>query len=220
MGIRGNVSRSTLADANANRDWRIYADLSHVLIDIARQLYANDDFGLSIDNLVYAFDSTTIDLCPSLFPWATFRTSKSAIRLHTLLNLRGSIPDCIWITEASVHDVNLLDSLITLPNAIYVMDRGYLDFARLHAIHLSRAFFVTRAKHNLAYRRRYSRPVDKTTGLRCDHTIILTGPRTATLYPESLRRIVFVDLERNKRLTFLTNNFVLPALTIAQLYSF
>ena len=218
MGIRGNVSRSTLADANAKRDWRIYSDLAFMLIDIARPLYANDDFGISIDNLVYAFDSTTIDLCLSLFPWATFRTTKSAIKLHTLLNLRGSIPDCIWITEASVHDVNLLDSLITLPNAIYIMDRGYLDFARLHTINLSRAFFVIRAKNNLKYRRICSRPIDKTTGLRCDQTIILTGYHTASFYPEALRRIVFVDLERKKRLTFLTNNFTLSALTIAQLY--
>jgi len=218
MGIRGNVSRSTLADANTKRDWRIYSDFAFVLIDIAQQLYANDDLGIPIDNLVYAFDSTTIDLCLSLFPWATFRTTKSAIKLHTLLNLRGNIPDYIWITEASIHDVNLLDSLIALPNAIYVMDRGYLDFARLHTINLSRAFFVIRAKHNLVFRRLYSRPIDKTTGLRCDQTIILTGYRTASLYPEALRRIVFVDLERKKRLTFLTNNFTLSALTIAQLY--
>ena len=218
MGIRGNVAKSTISDANAKRNWRIYADLAYSLINTAKQLYANESFGIEITNAVYVFDSTTIDLCLSLFPWATFRTTKSAVKLHTLLDLRGNIPDHIWITEARVHDVNMLDELITYPNAIYVMDRGYLDFARLHIINLSKAFFIIRAKRNLAYQRRYLHYVDKSTGLRSDQTIILTGHYISKLYPEPLRRISFFDVETGKRLIFLTNNFSLPALVIAQLY--
>ena len=218
MGIRGNVAKSTISDANANRNWRIYADLAYSLINTAKQLYANESFGIEITNAVYVFDSTTIDLCLSLFPWATFRTTKSAVKLHTLLDLRGSIPDHIWITEARIHDVNMLDELITYPNAIYVMDRGYLDFARLCTINISKAFFIIRAKRNLAHQRRYSHHVDKSTGLRSDQTIILTGYCISKKYPEPLRRISFFDVETGKRLIFLTNNFSLPALVIAQLY--
>ena len=218
MGIRGRVSRSTLARANENRDWRIYADFAQVLIQMARSLYLNDDFGVQLKQTAYAFDSTTIDLCLKLFPWARFRKTKGAIKLHTLLNLRGSIPEFIHITEGRVHDVKILDLLITEPGSFYVMDRGYLDFKRLYAIHQSSAFFVTRAKRNLKVRRRYSRPVDKTTGLRSDQTIVLTGINTSKDYPEPLRRISYYDADTNKHLVFLTNNFVLPALTIALLY--
>jgi len=218
MGIRSKVSRSTLARANENRDWRIYADFAQVLIGIARPLYLNDDFGVQLKQTAYAFDSTTIDLCLELFPWAKFRKTKAAIKLHTLLNLRGSIPEFIHITKGKVHDVNILDLLIIQPGSFYVMDRGYLDFKRLYAIHQSSAFFVTRAKRNLKVRRRYSRPVDKSTGLRADQTIILTGIKTAKDYPEPLRRISYRDPETGKHLVFLTNNFVLPALTIALLF--
>jgi len=218
MGIRGNVSRSTLADANENRDWRIYADFAQVLIGIARPLYVNDDFGVQLKQTAYAFDSTTIDLCLELFPWAKFRKAKGAIKLHTLLNLRGSIPEFIHITEGKVHDVNILDLLIIEPGSFYIMDRAYLDFKRLYGIHQCSAFFVTRAKHNLAARRRYSRPVDKSTGLRTDQTIFLTGINTSKDYPEPLRRISYYDADTKKHLVFLTNNFVLPALTIASLY--
>ncbi|HCG76912.1 TPA: IS4 family transposase, partial [bacterium] len=218
MGIRSKVSRSTLARANENRDWRIYADFAQVLIGIARPLYLNDDFGVQLKQTAYAFDSTTIDLCLELFPWAKFRKTKAAIKLHTLLNLRGSIPEFIHITKGKVHDVNILDLLIIQPGSFYVMDRGYLDFARLYAIHQSSAFFVTRAKRNLKTKRRYSRPVDKATGLRSDQTIVLTGIKTARDYPEPLRRISYRDPETGKHLVFLTNNFVLPALTIALLF--
>jgi hypothetical protein len=218
MGIRGNVSRSTLADANETRDWRIYADFAQVLIGIARSLYLNDDFGVQLKQAAYAFDSTTIDLCLELFPWARFRKTKAAIKLHTLLNLRGSIPEFIHITEGRISDVKILDLLIVEPGSFYVMDRGYLDFQRLYTIHQSGAFFVTRAKRNLAAKRRYSRPVDKSTGLRSDQTIVLTGINTSKDYPEPLRRISYYDANTGKHLVFLTNNFILPALTSASLF--
>ena len=218
MGIRGNISRSTLADANETRNWCIYADFAQVLIAIARPLYLNEDFGVQLKQAAYAFDSTTIDLCLELFPWARFRKTKAAIKLHTLLNLRGSIPEFIHITEGRIHDVKILDLLIVEPGSFYVMDRGYLDFQRLYTIHQSGAFFVTRAKRNLAVRRRYSRPVDKSTGLRSDQTIVLTGINTSKDYPESLRRISYYDANTGKHLVFLTNNFILPALTSASLF--
>jgi hypothetical protein len=217
-GIRGNISRSTLADANESRDWRIYADLAQILIASARKMYANDDFGLELDQTVYALDSTTIDLCLSLFPWATFRKRKGAVKLHTLLDLRGSIPTVIIVTHGKVHDVNILDDLILEPSSIYVMDRGYVDFARLRVISNASAFFITRAKRNLNCRRVYSRPVNKSTGLRCDQSILLRGVKSYKCYPEKLRRIGYVDLETKKRFNFLTNNFILPAITIAELY--
>ena len=218
VGIRGNVSRSTLAEANENRDWRIYADFAQILISEARGLYADEDFGVELDNTVYALDASTIDLCLSLFPWAKFRRTKGAIKLHTLLNLRGSIPEFIHISDGKLHDVNVLDIIIPETGSIYVMDRGYVDFKRLHALHQASAFFVTRAKINLRHKRRYSRPVDKTTGLRCDQTVVLTGVRSKKDYPDTMRRVVYRDAETTKSFVFLTNNFVLPALTIAQLY--
>ena len=218
MGIRGKVSRSTVADANENRDWHIYADFAQELIQIARGLYVNDTFGVELAQTAYALDSTTIDLCLSLFPWARFRKQKGAIKLHTLLDLRGNIPSFIRITEGKVHDVNILDELIPEPGAFYIMDRGYIDFARLYILTQCSAFFVTRAKTNLKFRRLYSHPVEKATGLRCDQTIVLTGVNTSDHYPEKLRRIRYFDAETSKTLTFLTNNFVLPALTIARLY--
>lgn len=217
-GIRGRVSRSTLADANENRDWRIYADFAHVLIHSAKDLYAEEDFGVDLKATVYAFDSTTIDLCLSLFPWARFRRAKGAIKLHTLLNLRGSIPEFIHISDGKLHDVNVLDYLIPEPGSYYIMDRGYVDFERLYTIDQSSAFFVIRAKRRLQFKRRYSRSIDKATGLRCDQTIILTGVKPATTYPETLRRITYVDVNTDKRFVFLTNNFSLSPLTIAQLY--
>ena len=218
MGIRGNVSRSTLADANETRDWRIYADFAQVLIGIARSLYLNDDFGVQLKETAYAFNSTTIDLCLKLFPWARFRKTKAAIKLHTLLNLRGSIPEFIHITEGRIPDVKILDLLIVEPGSFYVMDRGYLDFERLYTIHQSGAFFVTRAKRGLKIQRRYSRPVNKSTGLRSDQTIILTGINTAKDYPEPLRRISYYDAETDRHLVFLSDNSLLPALTIASLF--
>jgi len=218
MGIRGNISRSTLAYANETRNWRIYADFAQVLIGIARPLYLNDDFGVQLKETAYAFDSTTIDLCLSLFPWARFRKNKAAIKLHTLLNLRGSIPEFIHITAGSVHDINILDLLVIEPGSFYVTDRGYTDFSRLYSIHQCSAFFVIPAKRNLSAQRRYSRPVDKSTGLRSDQTIFLTGFYAAKDYPEPLRRISYRDPQTGKYLVFLTNNFVLPALTIAKLY--
>ena len=217
-GIRAKISRSTLADANERRDWRIYSDFAQVLIARARHLYAGDDFGVDLAHTAYVFDATTIDLCLTLFPWARFRQRKAAVKLHTLLDLRGSIPSFIHITEGKTHDVTALDELLVEPGAFYVMDRGYIDFGRLYAIAQSGAFFVVRAKRNLAYARRGSRPVDKTTGLRSDQTIVLTGPKTSQEYPAPLRRISYVDAETGKRFVFLTNNFTLPALTIAQLY--
>jgi len=218
MGIRGTVARSTLADANGLRDWRIYADFAYVLIGIAKDLYRNEPISVELSDTVYALDSTTIDLCMSLFRWATFRTTKSAVKMHTLLDVRGSIPDCIWITEGKVHDVNIMDELVIEPGAWYIMDRGYLDFKRLYALHQTRAYFVIRAKETQAFCRRYSRPVAKATGLRCDQTIVLTGPLTAPRYPEPLRRVVYYDEETDKHLEFLTNNFAVAPLVVAQLY--
>ena len=218
IGIRGNVSRSTLADANENRDWRIYCDFAQILIQEARRLYANDDFGLELKETVYALDASTIDLCLSVFPWARFRRSKAAIKLHTLLDLRGNIPSFISITDGKVHDVNVLDELIPEPGSIYVMDRGYLDFDRLYRLHQNLAFFVTRRKVNTRFRRIYSAEIDKTTGLKCDQAIMLTGFYTQKSYPEKLRRVKYYDEENEKRLDFLTNNFSLPAITIANLY--
>jgi hypothetical protein len=217
-GIRGNVSRSTLADANEKRDWRIYADFAHVLIRTARQLYANEDFGLQLEQATYILDSTTIDLCLSLFPWAHFRKRKGAIKLHTLMDLRGAIPCFICITEGTTHDVTILDQLIFEPTAFYIMDRGYIDFGRLYKLNQSRAFFVTRAKRNLDYQRRAHRSVDPSTGLRSDQTILLRGPKTSQIYPDPLRRITYFDAETNRRFIYLTNNFILPALTIALLF--
>jgi len=217
-GIRGKISRSTLADANEQRDWRIYADFAQVLIAHARHLYAGEDFGVALAQTAYVFDSTTIDLCLTLFPWARFRKRKAAVKLHTLLDLRGSIPSFIHITEGKTPDVTALDELLLEPGAFYIMDRGYIDFGRLYAISQSGAFFLVRAKRNLAYARRASRPVDKASGLRSDQTIVLTGPKTSQEYPAPLRRISYVDAETGKRFVFLTNNFALPAVIIAQLY--
>ena len=216
MGIRGQVSRNTLSNANNQRDWRIYADLAMILIHRARKLYINEPFGIDLNNTVYALDSTTIDLCLALFPWARFRKNKGAVKLHTLLDLRGNIPSFIDITDGKVHDVNVLDILTFEAGSFYIMDRGYIDFKRLYALHQALAFFVTRAKSNLKCRRLYSRPVDKTTGLRCDQTIVLT--QSFEDYPEQLRRVKFYDAENDLYLTFLTNNFTLDALTIAKLY--
>ena len=218
MGIHSTVSRNNLSTANDRRDWRIYADFAQLLIAEARQLYAADEFGVDLDATVYALDSTTIDLCLSLFPWARFRKTKSAVKLHTLLNLRGSIPEFIMISEGKVHDVNVLDQLMPAPGAYYVMDRGYVDFKRLYDLHTQKAFFVTRAKGNQAFARRYSHPVDRATGLMCDQTVVLTSFYPRKHYPESLRRIKFYDPEKDARLVFLTNNFTLPAITITQLY--
>lgn len=218
IGIRGKVSRSTLADANENRDWRIYADFAQVLIHIARDLYIDDEFGIELNQTVYALDSTTINLCLSLFPWARFRKHKGAIKLHTLMDLRGSIPSFIKITDGKVHDINILDELIPEPGSFYVMDRGYLDFARLYALNLYLAFFVIRSKTNLKFQRIYSHPIDKSTGLICDQTIVLSNSDSAKDYPEKLRRVRYYDVENQKNLTFLTNNLTLPTLTIALLY--
>jgi len=217
-GFRGQVSRSTLADANENRDWRIYADFTQLLIHQARTLYLKEDFGVQLNETVYALDSSTIDLCLSLFPWARFRKTKAGIKLHTLLDLRGSIPSFIAITEAKLHDVNILDELTPEPGAIYVMDRGYLDFERLYAFHQAPAFFVIRSKSNTDLRRLYSNPVDKDSGVRCDQIVVRGGFYTNQSYPERLRRVKFYDDQRDKRLTFLTNQFTLPAKTIADLY--
>jgi len=218
MGIRGHIAKSTLADANENRDWRIYADFAQVLIAKAKRLYADEDFGVELDTSVYALDSTTIDLCLSLFPWARFRKTKGAVKLHTLLNLRGSIPEFIHISDGKMHDVNILDILLPEAGAFYIMDRGYMDFERLYSMNQARSFFVTRSKKNFRFKRRYSYPIDETSGLQCDQTIILTGFYPAKYYPEPLRRIRYYDTEINKRFIFLTNNFDLSALTIAQLY--
>jgi len=218
MGIRGKVSRSTLADANHVRDWRIYADFSQSLIQIARKLYRNEEFGVDLDQTVYALDATTIDLCLTVFPWANFRQTKAAVKLHTLLDLRGNIPTFIHISDGKLHDVNVLDILIPEPGAFYIMDRGYLDFSRLYTLDQCAAFFVIRAKSNFQCRRLYSHPVDKTTGLRCDQKIVLTGFYPAKDYPTKLRRIKYHDAKTDKTFVFLTNNFTLPALTIAELY--
>jgi len=218
MGIRGRVSRSTLADANENRDWRIYADFAHVLIQQARSLYHNESFGVELEGAAYALDSTTIDLCLALFPWAHFRSTKAAVKLHTLLNLRGNIPEFICISEGNVHDVNVLDVLVAAPGAFYIMDRGYVDFARLYRLTQAGAFFVTRAKQGFLFRRRYSHPVDKGGGVLCDQTILLSGRRTCAYYPAPLRRIVYTDPETGKDFVFFTNHFTLSALDIARLY--
>ncbi len=218
MGIRSKISRSTLADANEKRDWRIYADFAQVLINIAKPLYASDNFGVELDDTAYALDASTIDLCLSLFPWARFRETKGAIKLHTLINLRGNIPEFIHISDGKMHDVKVLDILIPEAGSFYVMDRGYVDYTRLYNLHQASAFFVTRAKSNFTCRRLYSNPVDKSTGLRSDQTVVLTAFYAKKNYPDKIRRIVFVDLETAKRFTFITNNFVQPALTIAKLY--
>ena len=218
IGIRSRIARSTLADANEKRDWRIYADFAQILIARARVLYAKESFGVELAETAYALDATTIDLCLALFPWARFRQAKAAIKLHTLLDLRASIPTFIYISDGKMADVKVLDILSAEAGAFYVMDRGYVDFERLYALHQARAFFVTRAKSNFQFQRRYSRAVDTGTGLRCDQTVMLTGFYTVQHYPEPLRRIRFYDAETAKRLVFLTNNFALPALTIAQLY--
>jgi uncharacterized protein DUF4372/DDE family transposase len=218
MGLRGKVARSTLADANEIHDWRIYADFAQVLIGIARPLYAGDPIGVDLNQSVYALDSTTIDLCLSLFPWAHFRKCKAAVKMHTLLDLHGNIPTFVRITDGTVHDVNILDEILPEPGAFYVMDRGYVDFERLFRFTLSSAFFVTRTKKNVLLQRRYSHPVNKSTGVRSDQTVILIATGSVKAYPDALRRIRYVDAETRKRLTFLTNNFVLPALTIALIY--
>ena len=218
MGIRAKVSRTTLARANENRDWRIYCDFAQVLIHQARKLYANDDFGLELNETVYALDSTTIDLCLSLFPWARFRKTKGAVKMHTLLDLRGNIPSFVAITDGKVHDVNILDALIPEPGAIYVMDKAYLDFERLFSLHQNAVFFVTRAKSNSRLKRLYSSPVDKSTGVHCDQIVVPTGFYTKKAYPEKLRRIKFYDTENDLRLVILTNHLTLSAKTIADLY--
>jgi len=218
MGFRSTVARNTLANANAVRDWRIYADFAQSLIRTARRLYRDEPFGVELDHTVYALDATTIDLCLSVFPWALFRRTKAAIKLHTLLDLRGNIPAFIRISDGTMHDVNVLDELIAEPGAFYVLDRAYVDFYRLHDLHVNQAFFVTRAKVNMAYRRRYSHPVDTATGLRSDQTIVLTTENSLRGYPEPLRRIRFYDEEKERAFVFLTNNFSLPALTITELY--
>ena len=218
MGIRGGVSRNTLANANKIRDWRIYADFAQSLIQTARKLYIDEEFNFQLENTAYVLDSSTIDLCLSVFPWAHFRRTKAAIKLHTLLDLRGNIPTFIHITDGKLHDVNVLDILIPEAGSIYVMDRGYTDFTRLYVMHQSTAFFVIRAKTNLKCQRIYSHPVDKTKGLRCDQTVRLTGFYTSKDYPEKLRRIKYFDYESGRTFVFLTNNFLLPAMTIAELY--
>jgi transposase len=218
MGFRGQMAKSTLADANETRDWRIYADFAQILIQRARNLYAQDSFGISLEQTVYAFDSTTIDLCLSLFPWAHFRKHKAAVKLHTLIDLRGNIPCFVHVTDGKVHDVNALDHLILEAGAFYIMDRGYIDFARLYVLTQSMAFFVTRAKRNMKFSRVSFQSVDKTTGICSDQSIRLQGFYASQNYPGTLRRIHYVDHETKKRLVFLTNNFSLPALTIAHLY--
>jgi len=218
LGIRGQVSRNTLAHANSVRDWRIYADFAQVLITRARALYANDNFGVELAQTVYALDATTIDLCLALFPWAKFRKHKGAVKLHTLLDLRGNIPTVVIITHGKIHEVNILDQLDFEAGAFYVMDRGYLDFARLYRLHLAAGFFVTRARKRFDFKRLYSQPVDRATGVICDQTITLVNPVPRKGYPDKLRRIRYFDAQSNQRLVFLTNNFNLPPLTIAQLY--
>jgi hypothetical protein len=218
MGVRAPVARSTLADANERRDWRIYADFAQALIAIARRLYAGDDFGVELQETVYALDSTTIDLCLSVFPWAHFQETKSAVKLHTLLDLRGAIPSFIHITDGKGSDYQVLDVLVPEPGAFYIMDRGYIDFARLNRLNLAGAFFVIRGRANTRFRRLYSRAVDESSGLVCDQTIVLDGQYSGTTYPDKLRRVRYRDADTQNNLVFLTNNFMLPALTIAQLY--
>jgi hypothetical protein len=217
-GFRGKISRSTLADANRAHDWRIYADFAQVLIRRARQLYARESLAVELEQAVYALDSTTIDLCLSLFRWAPFRRRKGAVKLHTLLDLRGNIPCFVHVSHGKMHDVKVLDDLPMEPGAFYVMDRGYVDFGRLYRFTQTSSFFVTRSKRNLDCTRRTRRSVDRTTGLRSDQTIVLSGPKSSRLYPDPLRRIAFYDTKNARRLVFLTNNFALPALTIAQLH--
>jgi hypothetical protein len=218
MGIRAPVARSTLADANRVRDWRIYADFAQSLIHTARRLYADDDFGVELDHTVYALDSTTIDLCLTLFPWASYQRRHGAVKMHTLLDLQGPIPAFIHITDGKVHDVNVLDLLLPEPGAFYIMDRGYLDFGRLYVLHRAAAFFVIRPRRNTKLRRLYSSPVDKTTGLLCDQTVVPDGSYTGATYPDKLRRIKYRDPQTGKALVFLTNHFSLPALTIVHSY--
>ncbi len=218
LGFRGIVARNTLANANENRNWRIYADFAQVLIARARELYIGDDFGVELEHTVYALDATTIDLCLALFPWAHFRTTKAAIKLHTLLNLRGDIPEFIYISDGKLADVNVLDILVPQAGAFYIMDRGYLDFERLYALHQAQAFFVTRAKRGFRFERRYSYKVKQGTGLQCDQTVVLSGFYSAKAYPDAIRRIRYYDAETGARFVFLTNNFRLSALTISQLY--
>jgi hypothetical protein len=218
MGFRGRVARTNLADANEAHDWRIFADFAQVLIGIARPLYARDPIGVDLAQSLYALDSTTIDLCLSLFPWAKFRKHKAAVKMHTLLDLHGNIPTFIRVTDGKVHDVNILDEILPEAGAFYVMDRGYVDFERLYVFTLSAAFFVVRTKSNVLIQRRYSHPVDKTTGVRSDHTVILTAINSVKAYPDQLRRVSYLDVKTRKRFKFLTNNFTLPALTIALIY--
>jgi hypothetical protein len=218
MGFRGRVARSTLADANETHDWRIFADFAQILIATARPLYARDPLGVDLNNSLYALDSTTIDLCLSLFPWAKFREHKAAVKMHTMLDLHGNIPTFIRITNGKVHDVNILDEIMPEPGAFYVMDRGYIDFQRLFVFTLTSAFFVVRTKSNVLLQRRYSHAIDKDTGVRSDQTVILASFESASAYPDPLRRVSYFDTETDKRLTFLTNNFALPAVTIAQIY--
>lgn len=218
LGIRGNIARSTLADANESRDWRIYTDFAISLIQTARKLYVNDSFAVALDQTVYALDTTTIDLCLSVFPWAQFRKAKAAVKMHTLLDFRGNIPTFIHISDGKMHEVNMLDILTPEAGSFYIMDRGFTDFSRWHSLHQAQAFFVIRGKSNLLFHRLYSRPVDKATGLRCDQTVTLVAPKAKKDYPQHLRRIKFHDTENNKDLVFITNNFNLPALTIAELF--
>lgn len=218
LDIRGNIAKSTLADANEQRDWHIYADFAMSLIQITRKRYASDGFAVELEQTVYALDTTTINLCLSIFPWARFRQTKAAIKMHTLLDLRGNIPTFIHISDGKMHEVNVLDILIPEAGSFYIMDRGFTDFARWFVLHQAQVFFVIRGKSNLLFRRAYSRAVDKSTGLRCDQTIALTAPKANKDYPQPLRRIKFYDAEHDRHLVFLTNNFDLPALTIAQLY--
>jgi hypothetical protein len=218
MGFRGKISRSTLADANEAHDWRIFADFAQVLIHLARPMYAQDPIGIDLDNTIYALDSTTIDLCLSLFPWARFRARKGAVKMHTLLDVRGSIPTFIEVTDGKVHDVNILDQILPEADSFYVMDRAYVDFERLYVFHQCAAFFVVRNKSGIRFRRRYSHPVDKTTGVLSDQTVVLESALSAKHYPVPLRRIRYHDAEHDLTLVFLTNNFDLPALTIALLY--
>jgi hypothetical protein len=218
LGIRGHIAKSTLADANESRDWRIYQAFALSLIQTARTLYASDSFVVELEQTVYALDTTTIDLCLSVFPWARFRQTKAAVKMHTLLDLRGNIPTFIHISDGKMHEVNVLDILIPEAGSFYIMDRGFTDFARWFTLHQAQAFFVIRGKSNLLCRRVYSHAVDKATGLRCDQTIALVAPKASKDYPQYLRRIKFFDVEHNRSLVFLTNNFELPALTIAQLY--
>lgn len=218
MGFRGLVSRNTLAHANETRDWRIYADFARILIARARPLYANEDLGIDLDNTVYAFDSTTIELCLSLFPWAVFRKNKGAVKVHTLLDLRGSIPSFIHITHGKIHDVNILDEIVFEPGSFYVLDRGYVDYSRLYNLHRSQAFFVIRAKSNMSFNRLLSSPIDPSSDIRSDQVIIFTGIMTHDRYPERIRRIRFFDRDNDRYFVFLTNNFSLPSATIAQLY--